>query len=552
MILGLIRYIASKCKSNFYVFVWAFVFTWAYKFPTRILLGQFDLLAYYPLFNVMFVLLGIVVIANLKTHMSDLLPYIKLVFLQLSLWACLKSNVSCEASLYSRSRICSLYPVRLSVKGKATSRYLWLTPQFYYDLLQTLLSRVFNSLEWGLNSPPKPHAFTSLPLQSNIVGSFTSIFCALILSISGCITIYKLYLSQKTMNVSDKTFFKCLFKNLIDHPYLFIFKLVLFIIISFCIRTMVFYYLGMYEIELFTYLIIVFCTILPVLYTYYIVTQVIYFICRPITFAPFLLKNGVVVYVPVFTRINLSIHNKQLLSSINIINITIVLMFAAFGYYFSPIFYPILFYNYLGLSEVEFISSNFTCDSKPELSTSSTPLVNECKQSSTSSTHLPITDKAGSSTSPLNSKNSGTQMEAKQNDKSSLIVDISYVKSEAPITKRPFWAVYDRLDPTCTNLKRLYPGTTTKVVDVPEVGQGVKGLRFRGSDNQWNNSPEATNSTIFKEQAVPDQQNKSSTNIPRAKVDRVDSLGATVLSLGNDIGISSNGRSYLPLRERNN
>ena len=53
------------------------------------------------------------------------------------------------------------------VEGKATSRYLWLTPQFYYDLLQTLLSRVFNSLEWGLNSPPKPHAFVSLPVQSS-------------------------------------------------------------------------------------------------------------------------------------------------------------------------------------------------------------------------------------------------------------------------------------------------------------------------------------------------------------------------------------------------
>ena len=52
------------------------------------------------------------------------------------------------------------------VKGKATSRYLWLTPQFYYDLLKTLSSRDFNSLEWGLKSPPKPHAFTSLPIQS--------------------------------------------------------------------------------------------------------------------------------------------------------------------------------------------------------------------------------------------------------------------------------------------------------------------------------------------------------------------------------------------------
>ncbi len=52
------------------------------------------------------------------------------------------------------------------VHGNATSRYPWLLPQFYYDLLQTSLTRVFNSLEWGLNSPPKPHAFVSLPLQS--------------------------------------------------------------------------------------------------------------------------------------------------------------------------------------------------------------------------------------------------------------------------------------------------------------------------------------------------------------------------------------------------
>lgn len=53
------------------------------------------------------------------------------------------------------------------VEGKATSRYPWLTPQFYTDSLQTLLNRSYNSLEWALTSPPKPHAFVSLPLQSN-------------------------------------------------------------------------------------------------------------------------------------------------------------------------------------------------------------------------------------------------------------------------------------------------------------------------------------------------------------------------------------------------
>jgi cytochrome c oxidase subunit 1 len=52
------------------------------------------------------------------------------------------------------------------VEGNATSRYPWLTPQYFSDLFQTLFQRNFNSLEWSLNSPPKPHAFVSLPLQS--------------------------------------------------------------------------------------------------------------------------------------------------------------------------------------------------------------------------------------------------------------------------------------------------------------------------------------------------------------------------------------------------
>lgn len=61
------------------------------------------------------------------------------------------------------------------VEGKATSRYPWLTPQFFSDLLQTLLNRSYNSLEWCLNSPPKPHAFVSLPLQSHAMGVVSSV-----------------------------------------------------------------------------------------------------------------------------------------------------------------------------------------------------------------------------------------------------------------------------------------------------------------------------------------------------------------------------------------
>lgn len=50
--------------------------------------------------------------------------------------------------------------------GLESSRYPWLTPQFHSDILRAMLERAYSSLEWGLNSPPKPHSFVSLPLQS--------------------------------------------------------------------------------------------------------------------------------------------------------------------------------------------------------------------------------------------------------------------------------------------------------------------------------------------------------------------------------------------------
>ena len=57
------------------------------------------------------------------------------------------------------------------VEGKSTTRYPWMTPQFYTDTLQALLNRSYPSLEWALSSPPKPHAFVSLPLQSSLLKS---------------------------------------------------------------------------------------------------------------------------------------------------------------------------------------------------------------------------------------------------------------------------------------------------------------------------------------------------------------------------------------------
>ena len=60
-----------------------------------------------------------------------------------------------------------LYIVNIQLTtGSVTSKYPWLTPQFFSDLFQTLFNRNYNSLEWSLNSPPKPHSFVSLPLQS--------------------------------------------------------------------------------------------------------------------------------------------------------------------------------------------------------------------------------------------------------------------------------------------------------------------------------------------------------------------------------------------------
>ena len=62
------------------------------------------------------------------------------------------------------------------VEGEITVRYPWLTPQFYSDLFQTLFNRNYNSLEWSLNSPPKPHAFVSLPLQSFLIPNCLKVF----------------------------------------------------------------------------------------------------------------------------------------------------------------------------------------------------------------------------------------------------------------------------------------------------------------------------------------------------------------------------------------
>ena len=52
--------------------------------------------------------------------------------------------------------------------GKPVSGYVWHMPSYFFDALQALIIRSFDSLEWALSSPPKPHAFVSLPVQSGL------------------------------------------------------------------------------------------------------------------------------------------------------------------------------------------------------------------------------------------------------------------------------------------------------------------------------------------------------------------------------------------------
>jgi heme/copper-type cytochrome/quinol oxidase subunit 2 len=53
------------------------------------------------------------------------------------------------------------------VKGKAIFGYPWAVPQLFSDYLRILKDKCAPGLEWALSNPPKPHAFTSLPLQSS-------------------------------------------------------------------------------------------------------------------------------------------------------------------------------------------------------------------------------------------------------------------------------------------------------------------------------------------------------------------------------------------------
>jgi heme/copper-type cytochrome/quinol oxidase subunit 2 len=75
------------------------------------------------------------------------------------------------------------------VKGKAVYGYPWAVPQLFSDYLRILKDKCAPGLEWALHNPPKPHAFTSLPLQS---ASFTNISSTIVFGILGSVFLFTL------------------------------------------------------------------------------------------------------------------------------------------------------------------------------------------------------------------------------------------------------------------------------------------------------------------------------------------------------------------------
>jgi cytochrome c oxidase subunit 1 len=133
------------------------------------------------------------------------------------------------------------------VEGNSVSRYPWLTPQFYTDFLQTLLMRAYTSLEWCLNSPPKPHAFASLPLQSilsiniksmGVILTFTGLFglpakvlsslvlpnqyMVIVYAICACVILLGISLYRGKHYLCFKDYFRCAFIVLLIYLFLFL------------------------------------------------------------------------------------------------------------------------------------------------------------------------------------------------------------------------------------------------------------------------------------------------------------------------------------------
>ena len=78
---------------------------------------------------------------------------------------------------------------------------------------------------------------------------------------------------------------------------------------------------------------------------------------------------------------------------------------------------------------------------------------------------------SSSRTTEIPQQGSKVALKGKNKEEDKTTVNLSYVLSRTS-TGLPIYRVYDQSDPTSTNLKRLYPGVSAKVVGVPEIGVG--------------------------------------------------------------------------------
>ena len=104
--------------------------------------------------------------------------------------------------------------------GKPASNNVWSSPAFYSDILRHDQNRSYDSLEWCLDNPPKPHAFVSLPLQSSMFKHFTLRSIALgmvfiIISVSIKLFFLGLDFSEDSYNIGGLDLYSCVINGIV-------------------------------------------------------------------------------------------------------------------------------------------------------------------------------------------------------------------------------------------------------------------------------------------------------------------------------------------------
>ncbi len=108
-------------------------------------------------------------------------------------------------------------------EGKPILGYIWLIAGYFFDLLQALIIRSFDSLEWALSSPPKPHAFVSLPVQSRNYGLISKISILLLIAF---------------FIFSFRWPFRAIFEQLDMLPYFPVINTFISLVLAFCVAAL--------------------------------------------------------------------------------------------------------------------------------------------------------------------------------------------------------------------------------------------------------------------------------------------------------------------------